>query len=267
MENYIKQNKEAWEEAFELRDEAWGANIEARIGGGEPYAFFNRDTAEALSRLELKGKSIGHFCCNNGRELLSLVSTAGAREGVGFDIAENMVEFANSKAAALALPCKFVAANILEIGEEYAERFDLALITIGALCWFRDVGAFFAKVARCVKPDGVILINEQHPAANMLSDPDEEVYDEAHPLNCIYSYFDYEWINNAGMQYITGKAYDSKTFTDYTHPLSEIVSAMCASGFVITGMREFDYDISDGFPHVSGRGFPLSVIIEGRKLK
>ena len=43
------------------------------------------------------------------------------------------------------------------------------------------------------------------------------------------------------------------------------ISGMCGNGVVITGMREFDYDISGGFENISGQGFPLSVIIVGKK--
>ena len=46
---------------------------------------------------------------------------------------------------------------------------------------------------------------------------------------------------------MTQKSYPSKTFTDFTHPMSEIVSGMCGNGIVITGLQEFDYDICGGF--------------------
>ncbi|MCB7062323.1 hypothetical protein [Enterocloster citroniae] len=38
---------------------------------------------------EDKGKTISQFCCNNGRELFSLIQL-GAKDGVDFDIAENL---------------------------------------------------------------------------------------------------------------------------------------------------------------------------------
>ncbi len=67
------------------------------------------------------------------------------------------------------------------------------------------------------------------------------------------------------MYYITKKSYHSKTFTDYTHPMSEIISGMCGNGIVVTGLREFDYDISGGFEAVDHSGYPLSMIIQGKK--
>lgn len=264
MEDYIKGNKEAWEEAFDMRSDSWGADVEERVGR-DPYAFFNKDTAEVLKKYDFKGKTIGQFCCNNGRELLSLVKWADAKAGVGFDIAENMVEFANEKAKNLNVPCKFVAANILEIGDEYKEQFDAVIITIGALCWFKDLKEYFGIVSKCMKKDAVIIINEQHPLTNMLAMEGDAEFCEQYPLNCAFSYFDHVWVGNDGMGYITGKDYESKTFTDYTHPMSEIVGAMCANGIVLTDMQELDYDISCGFEQLDHKGFPLSMILEGKK--
>ena len=264
MEKYIAGNKEAWEEAFDQRDASWGADINQRIET-EAYPFFNEDTKKVLMRTDTKGKKIGQFCCNNGRELLSLVKCGNAEKGIGFDIAENQVAFANRKAKELDLNCEFVAVNIYDIGQAYEALFDVVIITIGALCWFKDLQRFFEVVSKCMKPGAVIIINEQHPCTNMIASEGEELYDSKHPMDCRYSYFEHEWTGNEGMYYITQKSYHSKTFTDFTHPMSEIISGMCSNGIVITGLQEFDYDISGGFEHIDQQGFPLSVIIEGKK--
>ena len=65
---------------------------------------------------------------------------------------------------------------------------------------------------------------------------------------------------------MTQKSYQSKTFTDFTHSMSEIISGMCSNGMVITGFLEFDSDISGGFTAIDHSGFPLSMIIQGKKL-
>ncbi|MBP5330475.1 MAG: class I SAM-dependent methyltransferase [Lachnospiraceae bacterium] len=265
MEKYIEGNKAAWEEAFENRDASWGADITEKVQG-EVFPFFNEDTGEILKTMDLEGKVIGQFCCNNGRELLSAVKSGKAEQGIGFDIAENQVAFANEKAKELGLPCIFEAVNIYDIDDRYKDRFDVVMITIGALCWFADLKRFFAVVAKCMKPGAVILINEQHPLTNMLACEGDEPFDPGHRTECHYSYFEHEWTGNGGMYYITQKSYHSKTFTDYTHSMSEIISGMCGNGIVITGLKEFDYDISGGFPEIDHRGFPLSMIIQGKKL-
>ena len=264
MDQYIEGNKAAWEEAFENRDASWGADITERIQQ-EDYPFFNEDTKNVLKQIHTEGAVIGQFCCNNGRELLSLVKSGKAKKGVGFDIAENQVAFASEKAAELRLPCVFEAVNIYDIGDRWKEQFDVVIITIGALCWFADLNRFFAVVSKCMKPGAVIVINEEHPCKNMLAADGEELFDPGHRTECLYSYFEHEWTGNEGMYYITQKRYRSKTFTDYSHPMSEIISGMCNSGIVVTGLQEFDYDITGGFTALDHHGFPLSMILLGEK--
>ncbi len=266
MEKYIEGNKAAWEEAFENRAESWGADIVERVSK-EEYPFFNKDMIKVLKNTDTEGKTVGQFCCNNGRELLSLVVSGKAAKGIGFDIAENQVAFANEKARELNVPCRFVATNIYDIGDEYFEVFDVVIITIGALCWFKDLNRYFEIVSKCMKPGAKIIINEQHPLTTALACPGEDVYDSEHKLECKYSYFEHEWTGNAGMYYITQKKYTSKTFTDYTHPISEIIGGMCKNRIVITGLQEFDYDIGVGFDELNGQGVPLSIIYEGEKRK
>ena len=46
---------------------------------------------------------------------------------------------------------------------------------------------------------------------------------------------------------------------------SEINRGMCSNGIMITGLQEFDYDISGGFSDIDRTGFPLSMIVQGKK--
>ena len=264
MEKYIEGNKAAWEEAFDNRHASWGADITERVEK-EDYPFFNDEMVAVLKKINTKGAVIGQFCCNNGRELLSLVKSGSAARGVGFDIAENQISFANEKAKELNLPCEFVAANVYDIDDSHKEEFDVVIITIGALCWFDNLDRFFAVIAKCMKPGAVIVINEQHPCTNMLAIQGDEPYNPDHKKECHYSYFEHEWTGNGGMYYLTQKNYESKTFTDYTHSMSEIMSGMCSNGIMITGLQEFDYDISGGFSDIDCTGFPLSMIVQGKK--
>ena len=262
MEKYIEGNKAAWEEAFDNRDASWGADIAERIRK-EDYPFFEKEMVEVLRSIDTEGKTVGQFCCNNGRELLSLVKSGKAAQGIGFDIAENQVAFANEKAEELNLPCIFEAVNVYDIDERYEKKFDIVIITIGALCWFEDLNRFFEIVAKCMKPGAVIVLNEQHPCTNMLATEGDAEFDPEHRKECHFSYFEHKWTGNSGMYYMTKKSYHSKTFTDFTHSMSEIISGMCNNGIVITGLQEFDYDISSAFEALDHSGFPLSMIVQG----
>ena len=166
----------------------------------------------------------------------------------------------------LDLPCTFEAANVYDIDEKFNGLFDIVIITIGALCWFKDLDRFFEVVSRCMKPGALILLNEQHPCTNMLATEGDEVFDPDHRKECHFSYFEHEWTGNSGIYYMTKKSYRSKTFTDYTHPMSDIISGMCDNGIVVTGLKEFDHDISGGFASIDHKGFPLSMVLQGKEL-
>ena len=113
--NYSQSNKEAWEEAYEHRSEGWDAEDIVKRIQDEKGTYFQEEVLNVLKTYDLQDKTIGQFCCNNGRELLSLM-TFGAKEGIGFDIAENMVATANKAAEILGANCKFHATDILSLG-------------------------------------------------------------------------------------------------------------------------------------------------------
>ena len=175
----ISTHKQAWEEAFEHRHEGWGDDMAQRLGS-EELPYLQECFRQALRDLDLKGKSIAQFCCNNGREILSAMQL-GAAKGVGFDIAENMIEHGRKVARQAKIPCEFAACNIMEIGAEYDGAFDLIFFTIGAITWFQDLEALFQVAARCLKPGGTLLIHDFHPFINMLPLPGEEPFDPEKP--------------------------------------------------------------------------------------
>ena len=261
--DYIKSNKEAWEEAFDHRQEGWGEEHHIRLKN-ENLPFFCADAAAKLREIDFNGKRIAQFCCNNGRELLSLMQL-GAKDGVGFDIAENIIKQAEDTAKKAGIQnCRFLSCNILDIDETYNGQFDFILFTIGAITWFKDLKPLFQKAADCLKPGGILFIHDFHPMMNMLPMPGEPEFDENQSDRIAYSYFRKEpWIENEGMGYMS-VSYPSKTFTSFSHTMSGIINSVCDSQMRIVSLDEFDYDI--GLSEVyDGKGFPLSYLLVAEK--
>lgn len=121
--DYISSNKEAWEEAFEHRCEGWGEDIIDRLKN-EEVPFIEKVLSEELTNYDFSNKTIAQFCCNNGRELLAIMKL-GASYGVGFDIADNMVSFANNTAKQLGV----TAYLLLQIFLKLMSSFTINLIT------------------------------------------------------------------------------------------------------------------------------------------
>lgn len=261
--NYINTNKAAWEEAFEHRYTNWG-DENYKILTAQKLPFLNSDVKKELEKIHFEGKSIAQFCCNNGRELLSIMQL-GAKNGVGFDIAENIIEQARETATKAKLSnCEFIACNILDINEQYYNQFDFICFTIGAITWFENLNLLFEKVSKCLKPSGILFINDFHPFMNMLPTPDEDTFD-ANALNKIaYPYFRKEpWIENNGMGDITPQ-YDSKTFTSFSHTMSDIINSVVECGMNIQKLNEYSYDV--GLTDIyDSKNYPLSYILLAKK--
>lgn len=261
--NYITNNKEAWEEAFDRRKLNWGDdNYKTLLT--EKLPFFNPDVVHELEKIDFKGKAVAQFCCNNGRELLSLMQL-NPNYGVGFDIAENIITQAKETATKANITnCDFISTDILDIDEKYHDCFDFIFFTIGAITWFKDLSILFEKVSKCLKQNGLLLINDFHPFMNMLPLPGDAGFDDIHLNKIAYSYFRNEpWIENNGMGYMTPE-YESKTFTSFSHTLSDIINSLVTAGIAILKLNEYNYDVglTDAY---NNKGYPLSFILLARK--
>jgi hypothetical protein len=243
--DYSKANKEAWEEAFDKHQKGYEEDPALRINRGD-LTMLEDDTLEVLGRIGLKEKAVAQFCCNNGRELLTLLKM-GAASGTGFDIAENFITEGRRLARETQLEAEF-------------------LITIGALCWFADLDRFFSRVSLTLKEGGTLLINEQHPYTNMLAMPGEAGFDAGRPDQVVFPYFKKDpWINNDGVDYIGGTTYESKSLYSFSHSFGAIFNSLRHHGLILDSLQEFDYDISESWPHLKGKGLPLSYILVAQK--
>jgi Methylase involved in ubiquinone/menaquinone biosynthesis len=261
--SYITNNKAAWEEAFEHRHPNWGDENFKRLMS-EELPFFNSGIREELLKIDFNNKSVAQFCCNNGREILSLMQL-GVKNGVGFDIAENIIAQAKDTAKRAEIKnCKFEACNILDISSQYHNSFDFIFFTIGAITWFEDLILLFDKVSKCLKHSGLLFVNDFHPFANMLPLPGDDCFDGNDLNRFTYSYFRKEpWVENNGMGYMS-VPYSSKTFTSFSHTMSDIINALSANGIKTVRLSEYDYDIglTDAY---DGKGFPLSFTLLAEK--
>ena len=258
-------NKAAWEEAFDVRVGGFGDD-HAKIIRDNPWAFFYPCVREQLEGMRLEGKRVAQLCCNNGRELTSLVHTAHAAYGMGVDIAENIIGQARQITKDVGANCEFICSNVYELSDEHDGEFDLLLTTEGALCWMEDLPAFFRKAHALLKPGGRLLVYDIHPCGDMLAVPEEDCYDPENPMRIAYSYFRKEpFIDNYGMGYVAGKSYESKTFVSFTQTMGDIVTAVAASGLRVDSLTEYDVDIGGNFPALSGKGYPFSYLLLASK--
>lgn len=265
MKDIAKTNKAAWEEAFDVRVTGFGNDHAGRLLR-EPFAFLQPIMVEALQAIPLNGANIGHFCCNNGRELMSAVRNTGAASGVGFDLAANILAQARQIAAETGIPCTFVEGDVCETAAGYVAQFDLLLVTIGALCWIEELDGFFRKAAACLKPGGRLMIYEIHPVSEMFALPEESCFDPNQPSKIVNNYFQREPFTDClGMGYLAGRNYDSKPFVSFIRTMGDVVTGIAQSGLRVESLREFDHDVGGNTEALEGKGIPLSYLLLARK--
>lgn len=261
----IKANREAWNEATGKHQQARGDKLKkgfARKG----FSTLDDIITDKMKQLHIEGKEVAQLCCNNGRELLSMINL-GAKSGVGFDISDEAIKEGKGLAAIAGTDCQFVRTDVLEIGEEYNDSFNFIYISIGALSWLPDLEGFFRIVSRMLREEGTLLIYEQHPFTYMLAATDEPDFDKEHPMKVAYSYYRTEpWANDTGMDYVGGTKYKAKEAFSFTQKLSDIFNAIIKSGINILEFTEYSHDISEMWDHIiREKMIPLCYILVGKK--
>jgi len=260
----IEANRKAWNEALPYHRRGRRIDLHkefARSG----FSVLDDIITAKLKEIGLDGKAVVQLCCNNGRELLSLVNL-GAKSGVGFDLSEAFIAEANELKRIAGLDCTFVETNVLDIGREYHGKFDLAFITIGALCWIPDLSRFFEIVHDILKDKGDLVIYESHPFIYTLAMEDEEGFEPERPVNPVYSYFKSDPWTEAGLDYYGNEKYDATVHYSFTQKFSDIVNPIAQNGLIVRELQEYPHDISNGFAHIENKKIlPLSYMLHCRK--
>ena len=258
---FTTANIDAWNEAAPIH----ARHNQARfIEQFRDPAFLELASVERsrLDAIGLDGKDVAQVCCNNGRELIS-IKRLGAARCVGFDGSQAFVEQARELNAAAGTDCTFVCTDIYDMDAAYDEAFDVVVITIGVISWMPDLPAFFAVLARILRPGGVLFIDEQHPMLNMML-----VGGADDPVAFELSYFDKEpYVETGGLDYWQGEAYDAKPNMSFSHTIADIVMAGLGAGLALEHMAEYPRHISNTWYNVEKQidGFPMSMTVEFTK--
>ncbi len=237
-QDYIDANRQSWDEAAPIHAKQKMAELLASFARSG-YSCLDEIETAILEEIGVAGKAVAQLCCNNGREVLSVINMGAAR-GVGFDISAAFLDQGRQLAKAGGIAGEFVQGSVYDIPAAYDGQFDLVTVTIGALGWLPDIDGFFAVAARLLKPGGQIFLYEMHPVL-VLFEPGEE----SNPLEVRYSYFTAEpFRDDSGLDYYGGTRRTSKPNYWFHHKLSDILGGCLTHGLAIEHFREYDFDIS-----------------------
>lgn len=184
---------------------------------------------EALG--DVRGKTLLHLQCHFGLDTLSW-----AREGAivtGVDFSEDAIATARSLSKEIDIPATFVASNVYDLPEVMDQQFDIVFTSYGVLPWLPDVARWAQVVARFLKPGGTFYIVEFHPFLETLDEAGEHF---------AYPYFS----TRLPLRFDESGSYASEsdflgTSYEWTHPLSEVVTALLDTGLTLAYLREFPY--------------------------
>jgi SAM-dependent methyltransferase len=262
----IKSNREAWNQATLVHQKARKNSLKDKFKE-KGFSTLDEIATVKLNEISLKDKDVAQLCCNNGRELLSILNM-GAKSGVGFDLSDEAVKEAHELTNIAGLKCEFVRTDVYDIGKKYHNRFDLIYISIGALYWLPDLNRFFGIVNKLLRLHGTLLIYEEHPFTYMLGTDSDEEFDPDDPTKLIFSYFRTEpWTDDTGIDYIGKTVYKSKPNYGFTQKFSDIINAIAGNGFIITELLEYRHDISNTFDHLKNNDIiPLCYTLQAVKM-
>lgn len=161
MEDYILQNKQAWEyDAYDFWCRTAGTPAtRAEQDMKDPKAML-RKYARYFDSYE--GLRIANICGSCGKKAVPL-ALLGAEVTV-FDISEGNKRYAMETAQAAHTVIGYEVGNVLEADmERYGRYFDVVFMEGGILHYFHDIDAFMRAMHAFLKPGGKMLCSDFHP--------------------------------------------------------------------------------------------------------
>lgn len=217
------------------------------------------------------GKTLLHLQCHFGISTLSWARQGALVTGVDFSPAA--IKAAKQLSLDSGIPGNFVVSNIYDIAKNLGEKYDIVFTSYGVLCWLPDLDEWAKQIADCMKTDGKFHIVEYHPLMTALdSGNDFEI-----ALKNSYFNEGVEVIHTETSYAIRNNFIDETTY-EWSHPISEVITALIKADLIIEEFTEYPYTSDGGFvtylkPSEDGKwrppnykwGIPLTYSISGSK--
>jgi SAM-dependent methyltransferase len=217
------------------------------------------DKLKPVEREELtdvRGKTLLHLQCHFGLDTLSWARHHGAIV-TGVDFAPAAIAAARDLAARAGINARFIEASVYDLPHLLDERFDIVFTSYGALCWLPDATRWAQIAASFVRPGGTLYLVEFHPLADIFDDAQD-----ATELRIRYPYFPAgapQLIDEDGTYADLSANIEHRQRYVFLHPVSEVISAIAATGLRIEFFHEFPFT-TDAFS-------PLFEAIDGKKAR
>ncbi|MCK9896763.1 methyltransferase [Frankia sp. AgB32] len=120
---------------------------------------------------DVTGRRLAHLQCHIGVDTLSWAARGAAVTGLDFSAAA--IDAARALAADVALPARFVVADVYDAPDVLGRGgFDIVYTGFGALVWLADLTRWAAAAAALLAPGGALYLAEFHPITQILDEDD-----------------------------------------------------------------------------------------------
>jgi len=194
------------------------------------------------------GKSLLHLQCHTGMDTLALGRLGATVTGV--DFSDTAITEAKNLAVRAGIDASFHQANVTELGDRFAEQFDIVFTSYGVTGWLHDLEPWGKAIASSLKPDGIFYIAEFHPYVLTLNDLTP--INSADDLRVMYPYFNTGTPFESKPEYQTDYAdpefSSDEQFHFWQHSLGEIIGSLTSAGLVIEYFAEHDFSADSNMP-------------------
>jgi len=188
------------------------------------------DPAAPLSALA--GLDVLHLQSHIGVDGV-VMARAGARVTCA-DYSATALQRAHELAARVGVSIETVETDARDLPASLHGRFDLVYATIGAICWIDDLDLWMRQIALALRPGGMAVVVELHPAYQM--------FDELTPdIVCDFPYGGGGAFTYTGTgSYADPTASEESTTTSYAHSIADIVMGGLRAGLALELLEEHD---------------------------
>lgn len=224
--NYEQINKELWNDRTTHHVQSEFYDMENFLEGKSPL-----NSIELNLLGDVSGKTMLHLQCHFGMDTLAF-ARLGANV-TGIDISDNAISEAKKLAEKTNLEGEFVCCSVYDVPQHISKQFDIVFTSYGTIGWLPDMNRWAGVVSKMLKPGGIFVFAEFHPAVWMFDNDFEKV---------AYSYFNREDIvEELEGTYADRNAPMKKKSISWNHDIAEVLQALLNNGLTLERFEEFDY--------------------------
>lgn len=203
----------------------------------------NNEEAAALG--DLRRRSLLHLQCHFGMDTLRLARGGAVVTGVDFSPAAITAATSLAERSGLTESATFICANVYDAPSALSmRRFDVVYVSLGSLCWLPDVRAWGQVVRQLLEPGGQLYVHDVHPLSACLDDDG---------LRVTYPYFEDQenpLVFDNDTTYTDGGTISATRTYEWSHSLSEIVTALISQGLVLDALEEHPWTEFQQYPYL-----------------